>query len=71
MKSAIITLYVFVFLIGVAVISLIVKEQDDENRFKALGEALYVGMTKKQFEDQNYYDATYYVLQYQNYFNQK
>jgi hypothetical protein len=48
-------------------IGLVIKDKDNDKKFAVLGQALYVGITEKQFEDQNYYTALHYVLNYNQY----
>jgi hypothetical protein len=51
---------------------LIIVKEDNDKKFKALGDALYVGITKEEFENQNYIKenkstALQNVKQYYNY----
>ena len=67
MNKHIIVLFILVTVCIMSCIGLVMKDKDNDKKFAVLGQALYVGITEKQFEDQNYYTALHYVLNYNQY----
>ena len=56
----------------ISIACLIIVKEDNDKKFKALGDALYVGITQDEFEKQNYtkprtQSAIESVKQYYNY----